>query len=81
MTSNPRFKMKVLVLFSAILILLSGCSMNNKQKSNFKEDALDILETLEICIENFGFPEDAKLELDKFFYTNYKENTKKIKKG
>lgn len=78
MASNPKLKLMVLILLSVFLFM--GCSMDNKKNHDFRQDALNVLETLDICIENFGFPEAARLEMNEFFDTKHKENTKEIKK-
>lgn len=62
----------IIILFTLILIV--GCAMDKTEKENgfnlendFTEDALFIIDSLDICIENFGFSETLRKEVDAFF--------------
>lgn len=81
MTLKVKFHLKEFFLLLALINLLSGCSMGSNQKPSFQQEALEVLEVLEICIENFGFSESSRLELDEFFESKHNEEDKTIKKN
>lgn len=64
---------KVIVMIILNSILMMGCDMDKTEKGNFdlendfKEDALFIIDSLQICIDSFGFSESLRKEIDIFF--------------
>lgn len=66
---------KILIMIMLILnsILIMGCEMdkteteNSNLENDFKDEALFIIDSLQICIDNFGFSESLRKEIDIFF--------------
>lgn len=64
---------KIILMLILNSILIMGCDMDKTETENFnlendfKEDALFIIDSLQICIDNFGFSESLRKEIDIFF--------------
>lgn len=66
---------KIIIMIMLILnsILIMGCEMDKTETENFKlendfrDEALFIIDSLQICIDNFGFSESLRKEIDIFF--------------
>ncbi|MEK8212486.1 MULTISPECIES: hypothetical protein [unclassified Paenibacillus] len=75
------------IMMLLTLILLVGCSMDRGKNGNgsnlgndFKEEALFIIDSLNICIENFGFSERLRKEIDTFFEQDHTQQEEEIEK-
>lgn len=66
---------KIIIMIMLILnsILIMGCEMDKTETENFnlendfRDEALFIIDSLQICIDNFGFSESLRKEIDIFF--------------
>lgn len=75
------------IVISLAILIVMGCPMGNEirddsklEGQDFQSESLYIVDLLRYCIENKGFNEKIRLEIDDFYGISYPKQNEKIKK-